>query len=339
MKFQERIDALVQLGKRIDVADERLHAYMHRTQFNNPWFTIENQKEALHAIKTKFLDEEKLQEWTEKYEIPGGPSQTRLGLVLAGNIPLVGFHDILCGFVAGHRIRVKLSDKDKFLLPFLFKLLEEIDDRTAAFFEIIERLNNFDAIIATGSNNSSRYFEAYFGKYPNIIRKNRNAVAVLDGSENEADLMALGRDVFSYFGLGCRNVSKLYLPKDYTFEPLLEAFHEYRDIVLNSKYKNNFDYNFAVLVLNKVQYKANGCILLSENKAIPSSIATLHYEHFDSVGQVQEELKTRRAEIQAVVTKLELDEVPKVGIGKAQEPELWDYADGVDTMEFLLKLY
>lgn len=338
MKLQERLDALTQLGKSLLGDDEYREAVIHRTAHVNPWFTKENQRLAIRAIAEKMLDPQKLRLWLQSYSVPEPLAPKTVGLVLAGNIPLVGFHDVLSVFVAGHRAQIKLSEKDPYLLPFVLKRLSEIDERTAGYFQISERLQDFDAVIATGSNNSARYFEAYFGKYPNIIRRNRNAVAVLDGEESEEELRRLGEDVFRYFGLGCRNVAKLYLPVAYDFRVLLTALHEYRDIVKHSKYKNNFDYNYALFMLNKVSYQANGCILLTENPALQSHIAGLHYEHYKDEADLLAKLRDKESEIQCIVSRKALPEIPYYSFGQAQEPELWDYADGVDTLQFLISL-
>jgi hypothetical protein len=336
MKLKERIQALIKLGEHLRREDdEYLQAVMHRTQYNNPWFTIQNQQLAVRAIAEQMLDRTKLEQWLSAYNIPEETKPQTVGLVMAGNIPLVGFHDLLCVFVAGHRAMIKLSDKDQYLLPYLLKLLGRFDSRAEDYFQVVEKLQGFDAVIATGSNNSARYFEAYFGKYPHIIRRNRNAVAVLDGQESEEELRALGRDVFQYFGLGCRNVAKIYVPRNYGFNALLEALHEHRDLVLHSKYKNNFDYNYALFVLNKVKYQANGCILLTENKAIASHIAGLHYEYYDDLETVKNEMEERASEIQCIIAREELLPIKTYSFGEAQSPELWDYADGVDTMAFL----
>ncbi len=339
MQLEERKEALAQLGERLRKEDDYLQAVMHRTQFNNPWFTMENQQQALDAISDKFLRRERLTAWLKDYDLPEiSQPRSSVGLVMAGNIPLVGFHDLLCVFVAGHHAMIKLSDKDQYLLPYLLKLLRQIDERTGPYFTIAERLKGFDAVIATGSNNSSRYFDYYFGRYPNIIRRNRNAVAVLSGEESREELRALGRDVFRYFGLGCRNVSKVYVPKDYSFEPLLETLHEFNEIILHNRYKNNFDYNYAVHVLNKWRYMANGCILLSENSALQSPIGSLHYEYYTDLPALESEIAHRRKEIQCVVSGKDLTGARVLPFGKAQEPELWDYADGVDTLAFLIGL-
>lgn len=338
MKYQDRVAALIELGKHLQQPDEYREAVIHRTYYNNRWFTKENQRMSIQAIADHFLSEEKLSTWLSNYDFPDQTDAKTIGLVMAGNIPLVGFHDVLCTFVAGHKSLIKLSEKDKYLLPALIRQLKIIDERTAQYFEVLERLSGFDAVIATGSNNSARYFEQYFSKYPNIIRKNRNAIAVLDGTESEKELQAFGEDVFQYYGLGCRNVAKLYIPEGYAFEPLLEALHEHREIVLNDKYKNNFDYNYAVLVLNKEKYMANGCIILKENKDISSPIAGLNYEYYQALSEVETEIEERKEEIQLVIAKEGLLSQKTYPFGKAQEPELDDYADGVDTLEFLLNL-
>jgi len=332
----DRIDVLVRLGEHLRGPDDFLLAVMKRTEYHNRWFTMENLQASVAAIADKMLRREALQAWLQAYSIPEANTPKTVGLVMAGNIPMVGFHDLLCIFAAGHQARLKLSDKDPYLLPYLLQLLERFDKRTAGYFEIVEKLQDFDAVIATGSNNSARYFEAYFGKYPHIIRRNRNGIAVLTGDESREELRELGKDIFRYFGLGCRNVAKVYVPREYAFEPLLEALHEFRDIMLHNKYKNNFDYNFAAHVLNKTEYKNNGCIILSENHSLQSRIGELYYEYYDGPEAVARELAQRSEEIQCVVAREGVLRRPTLPFGKAQEPELWEYADGVDTMSFLL---
>ncbi|GJM34620.1 MAG: acyl-CoA reductase [Saprospiraceae bacterium] len=338
MTLEDRIQVMKRLGEILSEKNEYLEAVMQRSQFNNGWFTLENQQRSIRAIADQFLQENALRKWLSNYKITEPFSPKAIGMVLAGNLPLVGFHDLLCVFLAGHKSLIKLSEKDQYLLPALLKFLQEIDSRTVHYFEVVEQLKGFEAVIATGSNNSSRYFDAYFGKYPNIIRRNRNALAVLSGQENHEELLALGRDIFTYYGLGCRNVSKIYVPKGYAFEPFLEAMHEYREVVLNTKYKNNFDYNYAMLILNRVEYMGNGCLLLTENQSLQSPIAGLHYEYYQEPQQLEMELKKRESEIQCIVGREGVLSLPVLPFGKAQEPELWDYADGVDTLEFLLSL-
>ncbi len=338
MKLQERIDVLVQLGDHLRGEDEYLQAVIKRTAYNNAWFTEENQQQAIDAIAEHYLRGEQLDKWLAPYEIPDGNELQNIGMILAGNIPLVGFHDLLCVFIAGHRALIKPSEKDPYLLPYLLKLMERFDERSAYYFRLVDRLRDYDAVIATGSGNSARYFESYFGKVPNIIRRNRNGIAVLTGQESPESLHELGKDIFSYFGLGCRNVSKIYVPRSYDFQPLLEALHEYRHIVRHRKYKNNFDYNFAVHVLNKAEFMSNGCVVLTENPSIHSRLGELYYEYYPDLVEMQRVIENRQSEIQCVVAAPSILPVKTFPFGKAQEPELWDYADGVDTMAFLLGL-
>lgn len=335
MTLAERIAALSALGQAILDGDDYLEATIARTAIHNPWFTAAYQRQALDAIATGMLDEQALNGWVAAYDLPPHQWPRNIGLVMAGNLPLVGFHDVLCVFVAGHKGLIKLSEKDPYLLPALLRMLTHIAPRTADYFEVVERLAGFDAVIATGSNNSARYFQAYFSKYPHIIRSNRNAVAVLSGHETPQELLALGRDVFDYFGLGCRSVSKLYLPEGYDFEPLLEALYAYRDIVNHTKYKNNFDYNYALYLLNKVEFQSNGCILIRQDASLQSAIATLHYDYYTDPDHVAAMLLAQQTDIQLVVSHRPLPGIAAFAPGQAQRPTLYDYADGVDTMAFL----
>lgn len=343
MNLKKRLNNLVELGKHLTPDNERLQAVVKRTALHNAWFTEANQWQAISEIKKHFLSKKNLKNWIENYSTlnsqPINLTPKKVGLILAGNIPLVGFHDILCVFVAGHISLIKPSEKDPYLLPFILKTLADIDPETKAYFQIVEgTMKGFDAVIATGSNNSARYFEAYFGKYPNIIRKNRNAVAILRGSEKKSELLKLGKDIFTYFGLGCRNVSKLYVPRGYQFNPLLIALHTFKDIVLHDKYKNNFDYQFALIILNKVPYQSNGCIMMIENEAIASPIASLYFEYYDNFENLCTKLLTKSEEIQCVISKNPILGLPCFDFGEAQKPSLSDYADGVDVMNFLLQL-
>jgi len=338
MTFQERLFACIELGKLLRQPSEYREAVMKRTEYHNAWFTLDNQHKALDAIAQQMLDAEQLQAWVARYRVPEQTHPQTVGLVMAGNIPLVGFHDLLTVFVAGHRAQVKLSDKDPYLLPYLLKEWRAIDERVDDYIQLVDKLQGFDAVIATGSDNSARYFEAYFGKYPHIIRRNRNGVAVLLGEETEEELRALSADILQYFGLGCRNVSKLYVPAGYEFDALLEILHEQRRIILHPKYRNNFDYHYAMLELNKQPYRNNGCLILVEDSAIASPIACLHYEPYRSLDALQQHLGECADQIQCIVAREGALDLPTLSFGQAQQPRLWDYADGVDTMAFLLKL-
>ncbi|MEM9527641.1 MAG: acyl-CoA reductase, partial [Bacteroidota bacterium] len=304
MTLEERIFTLLQLGEHLRAGeDDFLTALQQRTEFNNGWFTLDNQQAALRAIAAEFLQEAPLRAWLQNYSIAPALAPKTIGLILAGNIPLVGFHDLLCVYLAGHRSRVKLSSKDPHVLPYLLKLLGQFDDGASDYFQVVDKLTDFDAVIATGSNNSARYFGAYFGKVPNIIRRNRNAVAVLSGRETEEEMRALGEDVFRYFGLGCRNVAKLYTPEGYDFQPLLEIFHEWKELQNHTKWKNNFDYNYALTTLNKESFHLTGPLMLLEDAAITSRIATLHYETYTDLLSLEQELEKRREEIQLIVAQ------------------------------------
>ena len=339
MKLDDRIAVLDQLGRQLlSEDDEFLTALMKRTAFHNGWFTLAAQQRALRAVASNFLSADKLREWAAAYPqlfSPAPRRQKTIGLVLAGNIPLVGMHDIVAVFLAGHAAQLKLSSKDPYVLPYLLRRLAKIDPATEPYFKVVENLRNFDAIIATGSNNSSRYFEAYFGKYPHIIRRNRNAVAVLTGEETREELRRLGDDVFSYFGLGCRNVSKLYVPRDYDFGPLLEVFHEWKELQNHTKWKNNFDYNFALLTLNKEPFLHNGALILREDEGLASHIAGLFYAYYDDLGAAAQEIRDRDGGIQLTVARPGTLPLPTYDFGTAQQPALTDYADGVDTLAFL----
>lgn len=340
LKRSERLDLLAELGHYLrSGGDAELDTAIRQSSIENQWFTEENIRNSLQAIAAEFLDRDKLETWLEKYPMadPGYPEKI-VAIIMAGNIPLVGFQDWLCVFAAGQQAKVKLSDKDKRLLPLLVKKMGEWRKDSWAYTEFLgenDLLKGFDAVIATGSNNTARYFEQYFGKYPHIIRKNRNSVAFLDGSESVSELYALGRDIFSYFGLGCRNVSKLYVPHGYNFDILLEALHEYRDMVLHNKYKNNFDYNFTLFILNNTPFKNNGCLLLTENASLQARIASVHYEYYDHRDELDEKLLAQQNDIQCVVGKSALPHFSVIPFGQTQSPALDDYADGVDVMAFL----
>lgn len=341
VQLQDRINLLAELGHYLRTGgDEALDLAIRQSYAENSWFTEENIHKALNAIALEFLDKDKLTAWAAQYAIPAHdyPVKT-VGLIMAGNIPLVGFHDWLCVFVAGYRAKVKLSDKDKRLLPLLVKKMGEWHHESHAYTEFLsdaDKLAGFDLVIATGSNNTARYFEQYFGKYPHIIRRNRNAVAVLNGLETKEDMMALGRDIFSYFGLGCRNVSKLYVPHGYQFDTLLEVLHEYRDMANHNKYKNNFDYNFTLYILNQMPHLNNGCLLLREDPSLQARIASAHYEYYDDLYELDQLLSKKTEEIQCVVGNVKLSDYKVLPFGKSQEPTLNDYPDGEDVMQFLV---
>lgn len=338
MTLNDRIELLSLLGKHLLKFDDPLKGTILRTYHGNRWFTEENIEQSISAIANHFLDKEKLTNWINRYNFSEPQAPKNVGLVMAGNIPMVGFHDWLCTFVSGHHAQIKLSEKDKFLLPYAVNFLSEIEPKVNNTNVFSERLKELEAVIATGSNNSSRYFEAYFGKYPNIIRKNRTSIAVLSGNESEEELMELGKDIFHYFGLGCRNVSKIYVPKDFDFQNFMKTMHEFKEIIHHHKYKNNFDYNFSLLILNKIKHYSNGCLLVHESEILHSRITSLHYEFYESTEQVITNIRTQLDEIQCIVSSLSDDQLPFIPLGSSQEPGLSDYADNIDTFQFLIDL-
>ena len=340
MQLKQRINAFVALGnylKQIAVKknDAEIEEIFQRVEAENGWFTQENLKFALNSWG-EALSEKNIKQWVSAYQIKETKPQ-KIAIIMAGNIPLVGFHDFLSVLISGNKVLAKLSSNDKTLLPFLMKYLISVEPEFENYIEFTEgRLQNFDAVIATGSNNTARYFEYYFGKYPNIIRKNRNSVAVLTGNETEAELQNLADDIFRYFGLGCRNVSKIYIPENYDFEPLFKAMFSWKEIIHNHKYINNYDYNKAVYLMDSFPLLDNEFMLLKEDTGFSSPISVVFYEKYTSVEKLEKELKAQSENIQCIVSNSNPSN--NIPFGKAQNPELWDYADGIDTVDFLLKL-
>ncbi|WP_121356501.1 acyl-CoA reductase [Flavisolibacter nicotianae] len=332
MNLQERKEILVRLGNYLRAADEDWQRATKKASAENAWFTPEFIALSVNNISRQFLTEQSLQDLIDRYSIPSdNPSPKKVGIVMAGNIPLVGFHDLLCTFLTGHYAVIKLSSKDAVLMRFMVTKLIEWNAAAAPYFTFGEMLKGCDVYIATGSNNTSNYFEFYFAKYPHIIRKNRTSVALLTGQESAVELEQLADDVYQFFGLGCRNVTKIFVPENYNFEPLLEAFKKYNDLADHQKYKNNYDYNLAIYLLNKRYFMSNQSLLLVEDASPFSRIGELHYEYYQDAEAVRERLSGDET-IQCVVGR---GDVP---FGKAQRPGICDFADGVDTVQFLLNL-
>lgn len=302
---------------------------------HNGWFLEDQIRFALESWANA-LTPENLDKWLSVYEITEKEPKT-IGLILAGNIPLVGFHDFISVLITGHKALVKTSSNDQQLLPFLAKYLIKVNPELEERIEFTEeRLTGFDAVIATGSNNTARYFEYYFKDKPSIIRKNRNSVAVLTGEESEADLIALGKDIFTYFGLGCRNVSKLFVPENYDFDKFFKAMFIYKDIVDYQKYANNYDYNKAVFLMSEFLILDNGFLVLKEDASYSSPISAVFYEKHISLDQLKSKLEQDNEKIQCVVSNHLTEN--SIGFGQTQTPQLWDYADNVDTISFLLQV-
>lgn len=338
MNLEEIKAALVKWGKQLQNDDPQFKAVREQAYHVNQWFIPEYIQKSLDNIIQNFLQPQKLDQWTEMYPNLQLPEVSKtVGIVMAGNIPLVGFHDLLAILITGNKARIKLSSKDPLLLPFVVQKLAEVSPKLAERIEFAENLKNIDAIIATGSNNTSRYFEYYFSKYPNIIRKNRASVAVLSGEETAEQIKALGEDIFTYFGLGCRNIAKIYVPTFFDIPQFIERLEVFGDIKEYKKYKNNFDFNLTMLLMNKVHHYASEYIILEKNDAIASPVATLYYEYYEDLNDLQQKLEFNKDQIQITISDMELP-VEKVSLGQAQQPQLWDYADKVDVVEFLIGL-
>lgn len=355
MKTEDRIHAFSLLGSFLQqfspdgrrVENEPLNDFFYAdlneliktVNIYNPWFTEENVRAAFGGLSW-MLNKEALTKWMTPYV--SGLSAKRpmkVAVIMAGNIPMVGFHDMLCVLMSGNKFIGKLSSEDKLLMPFVAKVLEKIEPAFTAHIEFTDnKLKDIDAVIATGSNNSARYFEYYFGKYPHIIRKNRNSVAVLTGKENISELRKLGQDIFMYFGLGCRNVSKLFVPSGYNFDELYGALTEYQSVIQNNKYMNNYEYNRTVYLMSSdSSLLDNNFLLLKADTTYSSPVGVLYYEYYDDIDRLNLKLWYEKEQIQCIVSCS--DSITNAfPLGSAQCPGLNDYADGVDTMKFLTEL-
>ncbi|HSD05904.1 acyl-CoA reductase [Flavobacterium sp.] len=318
-----------------DLFFEKFIDLIQLSQSHNGWYTPEQVYFAINSW-AEALSEENLTQWLSQYDL-NNVKPKKVALVLAGNIPLVGFHDFISVLITGHDVLVKTSSNDQHLLPFLANYLIALEPDFKNKISFVEgKLENFDAVIATGSNNTARYFEYYFKDKPSIIRKNRNSVAVLNGDETKEQLIALGEDIFRYFGLGCRNVSKLFVPRGYSFDAFFDAIFEYQDIIHYEKYANNYDYNKAVFLMSNFQLLDNGFLTIKEDSSYSSPISSVFYEYYENVADLQNRLDNDVDHIQCVVSNnIVKNSIP---FGTTQKPNLWDYADNVDTVAFLLTI-
>ena len=337
-ELKNRIKALENLGNYFSDISDRDSQYdplfdaIERANLQNGWFQREACMEAIQSWGAA-LQPKNISQWINQYQINENNSPKTIAVIMAGNIPLVGLHDLISIWISGNRALVKCATKDSVLIPFiveinpLFQSLTSFSDG---------KLEGFDAVIATGSNNAARYFDYYFSKYPHIIRKNRNGVAVIDGSETQEDMKNLGRDILQYYGLGCRNVSKLYLPEGFALDLIFKGLYPYANIIEMNKYANNYDYNKAVYLISEFDFKENGFFILRENQAISSPIGTGNYEFYEGLEQLKKHLLDQQENIQCIVSNADIEGA--IPFGQAQIPNLWDYADGVDTLEFLNRL-
>jgi hypothetical protein len=333
---KERIEAFCHLGDLIGNLDEDEKEILFRRANNqNSWFTEVSMESALSGL-SKLLEKEKLEKWLSPYSLSENTTPRKVGILMAGNIPGVGFHDLMCVLISGHIAVPKLSSADAFFTKWLIDRLIELEPRFENFIQIEEMLKGMDAYIATGSDNSARYFNYYFGKYPSIIRSNRTSVAILTGKESEETLDKLGRDIFLYFGLGCRNVSKIFVKNVGQLQYFLDVMEKFKWVAINHKYLNNYEYIKSIYLVNSEPHLDNGFLILRESTELVSPIGVLFYEIYDSKENLVARLNSLESKIQCVVG--DPDEIPgAVRFGETQYPEPWDYADKVDTMKFLME--
>jgi len=343
MNINERTELISEIGEFLkNYLDEKydnkkddnlieFEKVIKKAQSNNSWFTDENIKINL-TYWSKKLIKTNLNQWLSKYNLKD-TSRKNIAIIMAGNIPLVGFHDFICVFLAGHNSIIKLSSNDKYLIPFLLNLVKFPSDRVVY---LDGMLKDYDAVIATGSDNTSRYFEYYFKNKQSIIRKNRNSIAILDGNETDEDLKSLSHDILTYFGLGCRSVSKLYVPKDYNFDSFFNSIFGYKDLINNHKYANNYDYNKAIYLMSEYKFLDNGFFMIKEGNEMHSPISTINYEYYDNISHLNEKIKQQEDNIQCVVSNIKFE--GRIDFGETQNPSLNQYADNIDVMNFLLTI-
>ena len=339
-KLNKRITAIAKLGKylcEIDLKEKKykdLLLTINKTYNHNKWFTIENQ---LIALKKwgKILNKESLKTWLNKYLINEKNTKKNIGVILAGNIPIVGFHDIICVIITGNTLEVKRSSSDQYLIPFLLEKLCQFDQIFENTFKFIDKkFSKIQMIIATGSNNSSRYFNYYFSHIPSIIRKNRSGIAILDGKESEDEIDLLVADILTYYGLGCRSVSKLFLPINYDLNIIFKSLYKYSKIIKSKKYSNNYDYYKTIFLMNKISFLENGFFILKEDKSYNSPVSCLNYEYYSDLKKLKKKIFDDKDIIQCIATKLNIPN--SFPLGSLQSPSLFDYADNIDTIKFIL---
>lgn len=338
ISLSARLNCFIKLGQLLaELSSEEKISLAARAKYENPWFVESNVSLALSSI-AEMLNENSLRKFASNYIIlENGHVSKKIGLVLAGNIPAVGFHDVLCVLLSGHIAVVKFSKDDRVLMQFLVDKIVEIEPQFKEYIKIVDRLTDIEAVICTGSDNSARYFESYFGKYPNIIRKNRTSIAVLDGTETAEELHNLGKDIFTYYGLGCRNVSKLFIPKNQDLTKIIDGLESFSYVIEQHKYANNHTYNKAIYLLNQEEFLDNDFAIFKESEELNSPLSVILVERYDKPSEVLERMESVNEKIQCVVSKMpEIEN--KVAFGEAQKPYLHDFADGVDTMQFLLGL-
>lgn len=306
---------------------------IRHAEIKNPWFTKKN---ILYALEYwgHTLTYENISDWMSRYKSVEAASSKTIGLILAGNIPMVGLHDCICVLMAGHKAQIKLSSKDDVLIPFILNVWKEFYEDLN--FKFVQKLGNYDAVITTGSNNTAKYFEYYFKDIPHIIRKNRTSLAILNGNESKEDLKNLGKDVFTYFGLGCRNVTQLFIPENYDLNLIFESFFPYQDVINHNKYANNYDYNKAIYLMNEDKFWDNNFIILKESDSLYSPIGVVFYRRYNDLATLENYISQNTDKIQCIVSSINSDKFLTTSFGETQNPKLYEYADGIDSMNFLL---
>jgi hypothetical protein len=339
ISLSQRIDSLIHLSEQLASADNpALEFAMRKAEADNPWFTQDYLRQAISSIRSAFLQHDILASFARRYYLSDPVHPQVVGLVTAGNIPMVGWHDLMCIYISGHIAQVKLSDKDTAMMSYMINTLYAYNVDIKSYIIISDRLQDYQAAIATGSNNTAVHFEYYFRHVPNIIRRNRNSIAFLTGNESPSDLHLLGQDIWTYYGLGCRNVSMLYVPQSFDIKPLFSIWQPYATLLEHSKYKNNHDYNVALYLLNKEHFLHNEFLILRPSAEIISRIGCLHVHHYQTEAEALAWLEQRRDKIQCIVSTTSLENWEIVLPGQTQCPSIDTYADGVDTMQFLLSL-
>lgn len=339
VSISQRRNVLVRLGKYLsDNTDEEISVVVEKAFVENPWFTPDDTRRAIAAISDQYLTKDALEYLTDKYKMDDQVMPCRVALIPAGNIPLVGWHDVMCCFLTGHKAVIKLSEKDTVLMQFMISKIVEWLPEAAFYFEVTEKLKDYDAAIATGSHTSAQHFKYYFRHVPHVIRGHRNSVAILSGKESDDELQKLGMDIFSYFGLGCRNVSKIFIPQDYDLSILIEGLHMFEPNIHHNKYRNNYDYNLALMLLNKEKFLQAPFFLLKESESALSRIASLHYQRYSSLEEVSAWIRQNDKNIQCIVSAEQIPGLETVLPGEAQCPAIDTWADGVDIIQFLLLL-
>lgn len=332
MILDDKIAAFCQLGELMqDIDNKKWTEVLGKAYENNQWFNISESRKAILNLSA-MLSKESIVRWLEDYKTTTSPK--KVGIIMAGNIPLVNFHDLLCVILSGNIAYCKLSHKDSLLMNFIIHLLIEINNDFKDYIIVTEQLKNIDAVIATGSNNTFRYFDAYFGKNPHIFRKSRTSIAILNGNESKDDYNSLGKDIFDYYGFGCRNVSKIYIPRNFKPEKILANMDKFHMVIDNNKYKNNFDYNLSILLLNRTPHLHNEFMIIQESEGIFTPTASIYYEYYDTIEQLENKLSDYNNDIQCIVSTNGFYK-NSFNLGESQRPCLTDYPDHVDSMAFL----